>query len=783
MKNHFLLILMFTLLSGTLFSQKQQFSPTIVKKADYFDKTPPLRDMKIIMPGERKRAWKNGEIGNESVKFGLNGGENTNPELYNYLQQQKGKSTSRGPKINIKGVGNVNSVYPPDTDGDVGPDHYFQMINLSFAIWDKDGNKLYGPVDNSTLWQGFIGAWTGTNDGDPIVLYDELADRWIASQFAIYTSNGKYYQLVAVSESGDPLGAYYRYAFEFDQFNDYPKLGVWPDGYYVTFNFFDNGFAGAGIAAFEREKMLVGDEDAQMVFFGPYPDKFSLQPSDVDGQAPPAGSPNFIATVNTFGSKQLEIFEFSVDWENTSNSTYSLGVSLNPGYFNPNFDGIPQPNTSQKLDVLSQMLMFRLAYRNFGDYQVMLANHTVNVSGRAGIKWYELRLEEDNWFIYQQGVYAPNDGLNRWMGSIVMNADGKIALGYSVSSNSVFPSIRYTGRSPDAPPGEMNYEEIEVVSGTTSQSGISRWGDYSCISVDPADDTTFWFTNEYHHGGWRTRIISFDFAPLQPPEVFAGPDDIVCQNTLFTTDGSVNYGKSWQWSSSGDGMFATPFNLVTYYMHGAQDIENGQAILTLTAQGYGQGMVSTDDMILGFTKLPLVDAGDDTTINSFTTYTTCGHAENYEAVAWTTAGDGFFADTSELQTIYTPGEGDIANGSVKLTLTAAPLDPCSASDSDDVNITLDPLIGIDIPENNKSEIEILPNPSGGEFTIKMYNVQNKNCTLNILNSGSDIIFTEKIQTGKDIYTRSFDFKYLPAGVYFAKLQTGSSAVVEKIIIR
>ena len=147
---------------------------------------------------------------------------------------------------------------PPDTDGDVGLNHYFQMINLSFAIWDKQGNLLYGPVDNSTLWNGFIGPWTGTNDGDPIVLYDEAADRWMASQFAINTSNGTYWQLVAVSATSDPLGSYNRYAFQMPAFNDYPKLSVWTDGYYATFNMFGS-YTRVGVAAFERDAMLAGE--------------------------------------------------------------------------------------------------------------------------------------------------------------------------------------------------------------------------------------------------------------------------------------------------------------------------------------------------------------------------------------------------------------------------------------------------------------------------------------------------------------------------------------------
>jgi len=770
------------MLSGSGFTQ-QSGSPKIVRKAAYFDKTPPLRDMKVVMPGERKRAWKEGIIENESVDY--KGIEDETPVEYTNLQQSKGATQTRGPLNSFDGVGNVNGVYPPDTDGDVGPNHYFQMINLSFAIWDKSGNRLYGPVDNSTLWAGFIGPWTGHNDGDPVVLYDEMADRWMASQFALNTSSGKYYQLVAVSATGDPLGEYYRYAFEFDHMNDYPKMAVWPDGYYATFNFFGQQFIGAGVAAFERDKMLVGDPDAQMVFFGYFPDSFSLQPSDIDGDMlPPDGSPNYVSTVNATGSKQFQIFEFKVDWTNPANSTYELGVSLSPGSFSNNFNGgIPQPNGGSGLDALQQMLMYRLAYRNFGTYETMVANHTVKVNGLAAIKWYEFRKEgENDWYIYQQGVYAPNDGINRWMGSIAMNAYGTIALGFSVSNGTdVFPSVRYTGRPANAPLGEMTYEEIEVVTGTSSQSGVSRWGDYACMSVDPADDSTFWFTTEYMRGGWKTRVASFDFAPTQAPQVNAGDDATICQNTLFTASGNVISGKSWLWSTSGDGFFATPANLLTYYMGGQQDNANGQVTLTLTATGYLPGMEGSDDLILNFIKNPVINAGADTTINSYALFQTQAVAQYYESVAWSTSGDGTFGDETVLATTYQPGVTDIENSSVSLTLSAQPLDPCTTLKSDVVNLTLDPILGLNEPAN-KVELSVIPNPSGGEFEIRA-NSPEKSLLLSISNAAGEVIFTEKASTPQNKFTKGFDFTYLPKGIYFVKIESGKFSKTEKVVIK
>ena len=262
-----LLLSIAVLMAATTFAQQKSYSPSKISKPSYYRVTPPLREMTIVLPGERDRSWKNNMIRNEMMEDQ----SITDNALPNgpdpVAQRSKGNTGHRGPGVNIDGVPNVNGVYPPDTDGDVGPDHYFQMINLSFAIYDKAGTKLYGPVDNSTLWNGFIGPWTGTNDGDPIVLYDSEADRWLASQFAFpnYPS-GPYYQLIAVSTSPDPLGSWYQYAYEMPAFNDYPHFGIWQDGYYATFNMFGAYNRGAS-AAYDRDKMLLGDADAQMILF------------------------------------------------------------------------------------------------------------------------------------------------------------------------------------------------------------------------------------------------------------------------------------------------------------------------------------------------------------------------------------------------------------------------------------------------------------------------------------------------------------------------------------
>lgn len=534
-----------------------------IRKASYFDKTPPLREMQLISPSTRDRSWKDKVVRNDEKERVRNDNPAPLPLGADPAWQQEFGSRGGNEIIsNFDGVPNLNDVYPPDTDGDVGPDHYFQMINLSFQIFDKEGNSLYGPADNRTLWNGFIGPWTGTNDGDPIVLYDEQADRWIASQFAIHTQDGTFWELVAVSETGDPTGGYFRYAFEFPAFNDYPKMGVWPDGYYFSFNMFGSDYFRAAVCSLEREAMLAGDPDARMILFD-MPDgsePVSLLPADFDGPQPPAGEPNYFAYVidDAFGEGDImSIWALKSDWENPENSTFQEVNRLNTEPFNSYFCNgslgtcLPQPDGGPNLEALSDRLMYRLQYRNFGSYQAMVTNHTVNVdgNGHAGVRWYEMRnLNDGNgWFIYQQGTYAP-DEYHRWMGSVAMDGRGYIALGFSIVNQNRYASICYTGRSPNDPLGQMTFYEEEIMAGTGIQTGsVARWGDYSMMSVDPSTDTTFWFTTEYiRQSGqvsWRTRIAGFNLM-----EDHVAPSTITDLSATANTTNSVTL----NWTATGD---------------------------------------------------------------------------------------------------------------------------------------------------------------------------------------------------------------------------------------
>jgi hypothetical protein len=425
-------------------------------------------------------------------------------------------------------------IVPPDTQGDVGPNHYVQWVNLAIEVFNKSGTSVFGPVAGNSIWNGFGGICDNNNDGDPIVLYDHLADRWVISQFAIGSTG---HQCVAVSTTPDPTGTYHRYDFEISPaangFNDYPKMGIWPDGYYLSANEFQGSFVGAIAVAFERDKMLNG-QTAQFVKFGPLPCGttcfFALQPAHLEGPAPAAGTPNtFVMAFDdeTWGpgnnSDTYRLWEFDVNFANPGSSTFNSLPSITTAEFDANMCNfsacVPQPggrNRGERLDTLSQFTMYRAQYRSFSGHDSIVLNHTVDADGNntGGIRWVELRNSGGGWSLHQSGTYAPNDGENRWMGSAAMDSAGNIALGYSVSSGGTFPSIRYTSRVASDPLGQMPGGEVELIAGAgAQQNSYNRWGDYSSMSVDPSDGCTFWFTSEYYANNgsfdFKTRIGSF----------------------------------------------------------------------------------------------------------------------------------------------------------------------------------------------------------------------------------------------------------------------------------
>jgi hypothetical protein len=497
---------------------------------------------------------------------------NSEPVKDTVVQDFFGPLTMVTPSLTFEGMNLTTSgclCLPPDTNGDVGPNHYVQAVNSAFQVWNKSGVALTSAADISTLFTGFGGVCAARNDGDPIVLYDKLADRWFINQF---TSAPPYSQCTAVSKTGDPTGAYWLYEFQTSatNFYDYQKYGVWPDGYYMTANVFaaDDSFLQPSMIVFDRAKMLAG-QAATFQEFNPGNYFADILPADMDGTTPPpAGSPNYFATI-AGSNNRFRLWKFHVDWTTPLSSTLTGPINLTTAPYDPNLCGsapcVPQPDPVQKLDSLADHTMFRLAYRNMGTYETLVTNHTVDVGNdRAAIRWYEVRDPNGSPFIYQQGTYAP-DTVHRWMGSAAMDKDGNIAIGYSASSSSVFPSIRYAGRLASDPLGVLAQGEAIMQAGIGSQTDSSgRWGDYSDMTIDPTDDCTFWYTNEYVDAGgdWATKIGKFKFAscgqvvptatgtpptatPTLVPTMTPLPTVAACSNYTYTTStGSIVAGST-----------------------------------------------------------------------------------------------------------------------------------------------------------------------------------------------------------------------------------------------
>jgi hypothetical protein len=459
-----------------------------------------------------------------------------------------------GTLANFEGLSNQDNfntfgfrVNPPDPNGEVGPNNYVEMINLVFGVYNKAGTLLLGPIDTGTLWSGFSIPDCTDPSGDPVVLYDQFSDRWILTQFT--TAGPEYYNCIAISTTGDPTGSYYRYAFSTGlNFPDYPKYGNWTDSYVITTREFGPTVEyGIGVYALEKNKMLVGDPTARDVSFfidGNDPDLLplvgdGLLPADVDGKQKPK-TDSAIPLVGTqddgggYGATfdALNIWDLTVKWRSTPLASLMLNAQLPTASFDSIFpcaptarDCLPQPgitDPSQYLDILSyrQRPTFRLAFRNFKTYETMVTNQSVEAApGVAGVRWYEIRRTGSTYSLYQQGTFAPGDGVHRWMGSIAMDKKGGMGLGYSVvNGTSVYPGIRYTGRLAGDTLGDMTLGEGTVINGTGVQRTTnSRWGDYTDMTVDPVDDCTFWYVNEYYTAagqasstaGWQTRIASF----------------------------------------------------------------------------------------------------------------------------------------------------------------------------------------------------------------------------------------------------------------------------------
>lgn len=454
------------------------------------------------------------------------------------------------PTINTDGA-TFSGVQPPDPVGDVGRDHYVQMINgidgAIVRIRDKADGAL---VRSFTLGDLALGSGTGctTGRGDPIVLFDQTVSndggppgRWLLSEFTSVSF------CVYISRTADPTaGTWYLYEFASDSggLPDYPKYAVWPDAYYIGSNENGDSIAGVGRAlyALDRQRMLDGLETRPtQVFEAPLLDGFGFQillPADWDGtRPPPAGTPGlFVRHVDDevhdpdnadTESDYLELWRFAVDWDDPAASTLTGPAAIGVADFESEtcgvvaFSCVPQPDGGVRLDPLREPMMWRVQYRNFGSHETLVGSWMTDVAGGAadlhGVRWAELRETGAGWTLLQQGTISPDD-THRWMSSIASDGSGNLAVGYNVSDGlTTYPGLRYTGRRSSDPSGTMPVGEVSLVEGFGVNTS-NRYGDYSSMNVDPDDDCTFWFTGEYNPTAqWRTRIGAFRFPECGGP--------------------------------------------------------------------------------------------------------------------------------------------------------------------------------------------------------------------------------------------------------------------------
>jgi len=442
-------------------------------------------------------------------------------------QTEIGNRGLSAPLVNFDGQTDAGSC-PPDPDGAVGPTQYVQAVNSTYQVFSKTGTALTGVLDLKSLFP------TINDDGDPIVLYDKFAERWVITEFQV--SNAPCGFSVAISKTSDATGAYYVYNFSnamwtTSNYPDYPKFSIWSDGYYMT-----GQFSPEYLVVLDRTRMIAGKTSAGMIlaadptspyYFGGNNSLYtSSKTLDCDASAlPPYGSPEYLVffeNTNSGGFSNKIKFYKAVHDTTAHTLVVTRADSLSPTTFNAYLTGgtekdISQPGSALSLDGLDGTFNFRAPFMMFTGYNSVVLSNTVNVatSGNpvAGIRWYELRQTAigQPWTIYQQGTYAPADGASRWNASIGMDQDGDIALEYSVSSSTIYPSIRYTGRMAGDALGTMTGTETTAIAGTSpAVNCVNRWGDYSEMTLDLTDNVTFWNTNEYCKAGAEaSRIFSF----------------------------------------------------------------------------------------------------------------------------------------------------------------------------------------------------------------------------------------------------------------------------------
>jgi len=505
-------LLMIGMLFTTLNYAQTQFPPVSIGEGIYLGETGALRDFPTIaeFTGTAEDATiipKNGRVSGRMNPNALPMGPDP------LIQTEPTFRNSMNPIVNFDGISisETGGFFPPDPTGAAGPDHYVVAVNISIKIFDKTGGLLVGPTS--------LSAFIGGGNGDPIVIYDRLADRFFISQFRISTDS----LIIGVSTTSDPTGSYHLYNFPLTSFPDYPHYSIWPEAYILTAN-----KGGQTTYVLERDVMLVGGASPGIQGFllsgairNPF-DVFSPEPAHLLGEDYPNDVPGYIVYLQDdawsgVATDHLKIWEIDIDWVNNSSISSPVQIPLSPfdSFFFPFGTGdVSQPGTSQRYDNIGGVISYMANYRSFPTHNSFIINFNTDLGGTtSGIRWFELRnTGVGAWTLYQEGTWTIADGQGRFMASNSIDEEGNIALAYNVGSSTLRPAIRYTGRLETDPLGQMTFTETSFIESNGIQTITNRFGDYAQMTLD-IDNRTFWHTAEYFpsNNSWTTRISSFKF--------------------------------------------------------------------------------------------------------------------------------------------------------------------------------------------------------------------------------------------------------------------------------